>query len=751
VILGVFVTLDKDSAMKQRMTVLSLIIILLILGESSTIFSQVSIWRQISMATFPFKVSNDSLNVRRVGWWPYGTCYAVGYDSNRNVVLIGSGEVLLVLDISDASKPQKIGEMILSGQNQRMAVAGHYAYVTTYRKDGFDIIDIVEPSIPRKVSFYQSPESFNIVAQGNYAYLGSGSAGLRIVDVSDPSKPREVGFYDTPGFAANLVIAANKVYLTDWNEGLRIIDVSNLSQPQEVGFYRASNIAAIGVAGNVALIGEWGGSGIDILDVSNPSSIKKISSLEWNETGVPVQFATAGQYAYLSGEYFEPLRIIDISNPFTPVIVGSLNQGQIGGGGGSIVLFDDRVFQGVWASGVAITDISKVDSPKVIGSFDTPAIYMDIAISGKKACVANHYDGLKLLDISNPAAIIDLGTTKVRGFSVKVVADDNFAYEAAEEGLLIYDISGYGPPKHVGWYQTPGIASGVALVDQFVYVADGDLGLRVLDISTPSSPKEVGSYDTPGFASDVVVTDNHAFVVDKHAGLRIIDVSNPSSLTEIGFFATPSPATSVAILDKEAFVGAGSCIYRLDISNPSTAKEKASLCIRSGGPIKDIAVDAGFAYVADEPFGLRVIDISKLNSMTEVGYYLAPGPAESVTIFGDYVYLAANDAGLIILEFSQTTQVNDSMNRLVDFKLYQNYPNPFNPLTTIKFSVPHFNHVILKVYNVFGEVVATLLSENLSAGEHKVEWNASHLSSGLYFYRLETGNLVETKKLILIK
>ncbi len=85
------------------------------------------------------------------------------------------------------------------------------------------------------------------------------------------------------------------------------------------------------------------------------------------------------------------------------------------------------------------------------------------------------------------------------------------------------------------------------------------------------------------------------------------------------------------------------------------------------------------------------------------------------------------------------------------FALEQNYPNPFNPTTTIEFSVPHVSFTSLKIYDVLGEEVATLVSENLQAGNHKADWNASNFSSGVYFYRLSTENFVATKKLLLLK
>jgi hypothetical protein len=85
------------------------------------------------------------------------------------------------------------------------------------------------------------------------------------------------------------------------------------------------------------------------------------------------------------------------------------------------------------------------------------------------------------------------------------------------------------------------------------------------------------------------------------------------------------------------------------------------------------------------------------------------------------------------------------------YKLGQNYPNPFNPVTTIKFSIPKSGYVEIKLYDVLGKEVATLVSDPYNAGEYRVDFNASNLPSGTYFYRLESNGFIDTKKMILIK
>ena len=97
------------------------------------------------------------------------------------------------------------------------------------------------------------------------------------------------------------------------------------------------------------------------------------------------------------------------------------------------------------------------------------------------------------------------------------------------------------------------------------------------------------------------------------------------------------------------------------------------------------------------------------------------------------------------------TDVAGEKSNLEDFSLYQNYPNPFNPNTTIQFSIPRESFVKLEIFNTLGESMGVVVSDQLKAGSYKYNWDASGFTSGIYFYQLTTGNLKETKKMILLK
>ncbi len=126
------------------------------------------------------------------------------------------------------------------------------------------------------------------------------------------------------------------------------------------------------------------------------------------------------------------------------------------------------------------------------------------------------------------------------------------------------------------------------------------------------------------------------------------------------------------------------------------------------------------------------------------------------TLIGYSMYFERTLKGCIIngLLYGDTTltDVGYEENPITnEFELEQNYPNPFNPITNIRFRIVDFGFITLKVYDILGNEVATLVNEEPSAGEYEVEFDGTGIPSGIYFYQLKSGNFVQTKKMLLLK
>jgi serine protease len=169
-------------------------------------------------------------------------------------------------------------------------------------------------------------------------------------------------------------------------------------------------------------------------------------------------------------------------------------------------------------------------------------------------------------------------------------------------------------------------------------------------------------------------------------------------------------------------------------------------------------------------------DAEKWSSISGGITYTSAGPADVSMVIGNgpfnipaksvqrvaYAVLAADDS-LQLMRAADSARAKwgelivtgmagfTSIQPPETFYLSQNYPNPFNPITTINYELPITNYVELAVYNILGQKIASLVSDKQQAGHHQVKWNAAGFASGIYYYRLEAGNFVQTKKLVLLK
>jgi hypothetical protein len=142
-----------------------------------------------------------------------------------------------------------------------------------------------------------------------------------------------------------------------------------------------------------------------------------------------------------------------------------------------------------------------------------------------------------------------------------------------------------------------------------------------------------------------------------------------------------------------------------------------------------------FPYADGVPWSIIASDFD-LDGRTDI----------AITSTSDSLYVLYNLGGGTV-----GIQEEEIIETPTTFSLAQNFPNPFNPTTTIQFSLPQAGDVSLKIYNLLGEEVKTLVDEYRQAGKHSAQFNANNLASGIYFYRIQAGSFVETKKMILLR
>lgn len=201
------------------------------------------------------------------------------------------------------------------------------------------------------------------------------------------------------------------------------------------------------------------------------------------------------------------------------------------------------------------------------------------------------------------------------------------------------------PPELVGLANTPSDAFDVVLVERYALVVDYESGLQIIDVTEPSDPHIVGSYDTPGLATHIAIAGQTAFVADHRAGgLQIIDVTNKVSPRFVASHVSGSTAVMIALGDGLAAVGYLEGIIELvDVATPLLPTLLGSYT--TPGPPRDAHFEGDLLYVAESRSGLIVLDIANPSSPRLVSSTAADRPV-GLAKREDVVYLADGSSGL---------------------------------------------------------------------------------------------------------
>jgi agmatine deiminase len=211
-----------------------------------------------------------------------------------------------------------------------------------------------------------------------------------------------------------------------------------------------------------------------------------------------------------------------------------------------------------------------------------------------------------------------------------------------------------------------------------------------------------------------------------HCITKEIGVNNPLFISHSGLrntSNTTSPYEVKASIKSKSGISSAKVYWRTD-----TTVAYSQLSMTS-------AADTFKAYIPAQPLS------------TNVYYYISAISNSSKTVTKPYTA----PSGYFRFTVTNSTAINNEDEIVKEFNLYQNYPNPFNPVTNIRFTIAKSGFTVLKVYDVMGKEVASLVNSKLEAGKYSVNFNASNLSSGIYFYKIVSGDFSDVKKIALIK
>ncbi len=258
-------------------------------------------------------------------------------------------------------------------------------------------------------------------------------------------------------------------------------------------------------------------------------------------------------------------------------------------------------------SSVHVIDVTRPESPEVVGRYDFGQPALGVVLDGRLAYVANSHDGLRRLDLSDPAAPVLTGTAPTRGQAVGVAGSGRYLFTADNSiGFDIVDVA--GEPTRAGEYLADGFPRGIAAAGSRVFVADQPAGLMVVDASDPASPRVEGGLSLGRdpvlqvFAPDDRSTGGDlpavVCIVSGRGGLQVVDVSDLSAPRVASVVPVGGPPTGAALWGRRLYVAAGGGLQAFDLTDPAQPVLAASSDI--GDVTGPVAVNATHVFAATQ-------------------------------------------------------------------------------------------------------------------------------------------------------
>ncbi|HPN38763.1 MAG TPA: T9SS type A sorting domain-containing protein [Melioribacteraceae bacterium] len=356
-------------------------------------------------------------------------------------------------------------------------------------------------------------------------------------------------------------------------------------------------------------------------------------------------------------------------------------------------------------------------------------------------------------------------------------------FKSTDNGFSWIEINNNLPIKQV-W--------SVNVINGVVFIGTNSGGIYKSTNNGESWESSNNGISNNAIIKDINKYENKYFAASSNAGIYVSDNGNDWQQNNSGI--TGLVASCLLNTGNDLFCGVLQRVYKYDLANTSWIRMSTglpnssvnSLAYFDDNSTKYLA--AGFyssvsEFAISSDYGLNWIIAD--NALPNVPIYSVSAVNNVLLVGNDYGVYISYDKGNNWSDFSQgftgasystfltkglnsifvlykggvwkrdisdfITSVEDNFINNFHYSLFQNYPNPFNPSTTISFILPTSGFVSLKVFDSLGKEVTTLINEEKQAGSHSINFDAKNLSSGIYYYKLTTGNFIETKKMVLVR
>ncbi len=498
-----------------------------------------------------------------------------------------------------------------------------------------------------------------------------------------------------------------------------------------------------------------GNSGLRIVDVSDPTNITTLGSTTVGAMAKDVIVNGSAAYVATTSGF----KVVNVSDPANP----TSGQGMSFGSTAGMDLAGNYFFAASATNGMIVMNAANPLNPQYMTMFNTSGEARDIVVQGTHAYIAISENGLAIVDVSTPASPSLVTELDVGPSCTALDLSGNIAYLAlGSSGFAAVDISDPANPVHISTLATAGDAVQIKVVDDVVFIANYFFGQRVYDASDPNNMVEVGYSLTPDasnhvtVAGDVAYGSDSGFIYAFDGSAFLGGANDPVTLTLVGT-QTEIPAgggTVVydATVQSTLPYAVTNCFYRTyaqlpnnDLVGPLSNQSftlAAFMNVTVPGLTLEVPIGAPagtytfYGEISRQGFPQTVTDsfnFTKLGAVTDGEYVFDPADWKS----GGSFIIASEDAQVITP---------------VEFEIAAAYPNPFNPTTSLALSLPEAVDVSVQVFNVIGQQVATLTEGRLNAGQHTLTFDATGLTSGVYFIHTNVpGQYSNVQKVLLVR
>ena len=512
----------------------------------------------------PYAVSNFAVFDTFLYFGSAGTFYAYSIGSPASPYLLGtcadSGNVMaatgevavarepnsLVLNfisVSNPAAPNRVGtyNTCCLGVDARGSICVASKWVNgTPDELWVDIIDISNPANPRLLAEADSVGGYDIHLSGPLAFVSGFyyNYGFAILDISDSTRPRVISQAMTPNdrFAVWADWTANRAYVAD-AMGLAVMNIANLNSPHYDTTVVSAHIAQDVWLDQARAYVADGGAGLRILDVTNLAEPVELGGIDTANIHAFDTHSAVGRdsFAFMGWMPTPWLRSIDVTDPASPTKAGSC---AIFNPVEDMVLRDSFLYVAE-AARLQVVNVARPRQPTLVGSCVTGDLHeAGLWIQGNLAYLAGAYDGLYVVDISNPqipAVVKTFSGVDAWGCCVR---DSLLFVSDFDESLHIYSVANLTNPYELGSVYVRGAGNDVGVLGNYAFV--GAAGLGLVDISNPRSPSLLASYATPDFVRRVACDSPYVYAACWFGGLLIFD----TTLTAV---AEPPPQAVLSV------------------------------------------------------------------------------------------------------------------------------------------------------------------------------------------------------------